>query len=156
MYYYCPLNRNCMYFGHAGDENFLKRAGQEDILGSSPTASAVRIHTLKIPTQQVVIWGRSCPFFAGLVLSSVIFCMECPYCQYFPVKVDFWNDWPVLHHRATSILTFLKNHVRSSFCCFVQSAATRFCIFIQPPVRVSQQALMITTTTRNDSGFPCN
>ena len=64
--------------------------------------------TLTIQTQQVVIWGaRIGQLFAGLVLSSVIFCMECPYCQYFPAKVDFWNNWPLPHHRTTSIPTLI-------------------------------------------------
>lgn len=148
--YLLSVELYCMNFGHLGDENFLKRrTRQEDILGSGPTAPAVRtlqfkpnllnISILQSLTHHLcslkrnlwesqissdtngAIWARSGQFFAGLALSSVIFCMECPYCQYFPAKVDFWNKWPPPHQRAASIPTFL----RSSF----QAAAPRYCTF---------------------------
>lgn len=114
--YLLSVELYCMNFGHLGDENFLKRrTRQEDILGSSPTAPAVRTlqfkpnlsnisrHCIDTPSLQLkeeplirqflliptAQFEQEVANFLPALSFLLIFCMERPYCQYFPAKVDF-------------------------------------------------------------------
>ena len=104
----------CLPSGHVDDESFLKECllpGQEDILGSNPTArtsaggNLQNTRRLLIMLNKIIstknLWdenyflvmmrARSGPFFN---LLSVIFCMDYPCRQYFPAKVNFWHNRP--------------------------------------------------------------